>query len=63
MIVDVSESRLALATSLGVDKAFLIDPKQSDVNEIANQIKKEFGAEADLTLECAGVESSIQVSI
>ncbi|XP_004207543.2 sorbitol dehydrogenase isoform X1 [Hydra vulgaris] len=59
-ITDIDEGRLEMAKKFGVDKAFKVTSR--DGKEVANMIINEFG-QANKTIECTGVESSIQTGI
>jgi len=59
-ITDLDENRLNMAKSLGADEIFKIESRDS--KEVAAMIKNNFG-ESDQTIECTGVESSMQTGI
>ncbi len=59
--VDISESRLKVAKSMGADHTLLI--KTRDGQEVAKQVEQAMGSLADVTVECSGAESSIQAGI
>ena len=59
-VLDLDEGRLDLAKKYGADKLFKITSR--DGKEVANIITNEFG-QTNRTIECTGVESSIQTGI
>ena len=60
LVLDLDESRLKMAKSLGADAVFKVD--KSDGKAMAEKITKEFGF-ADRTIECTGAEPSIHSAI
>lgn len=62
-ITDVNKSRLELAEKLGADKTYLIDPKNFDDFEFAQNIRKDMGEAPDVTLECSGNEASTSMAV
>jgi len=62
-ITDVRKSRLELAEKLGADKTYLIDPKNFDDFEFAQQVIEDMGEAPDVTLECSGDEASTCMAV
>jgi L-iditol 2-dehydrogenase len=61
-VTDISESRLAVAKSMGADHVITIDPKL-DSRAMAANITKVIMANPDVTIECSGAEASLQTGI
>ncbi|XP_005093172.1 sorbitol dehydrogenase [Aplysia californica] len=62
MVVDVVQSRLDLATQLGVDLTLKIDPK-AETSQNAEAIKAALGSEADQCVECSGAPGAVDTAI
>ncbi|PVH68645.1 L-arabinitol 4-dehydrogenase [Cadophora sp. DSE1049] len=63
VITDLDESRLQFAKKLIPRARTLIVKPGLEATEVAARMKKELGREANLVLECTGVESSVQAGI
>ncbi|CAG2106416.1 unnamed protein product [Medioppia subpectinata] len=61
-ILDINESRLKFAQQMGIDKTILIDTKL-DTESLANEVIAILGDSPDITLECSGAESSLNLAI
>jgi len=62
IITDIDEHRLSVAKSLGADLAYQVSKK--DARTLAEELIAKFdGQRPDKTIECSGVESSIQLAI
>ncbi|KAJ8247814.1 hypothetical protein GJAV_G00250820, partial [Gymnothorax javanicus] len=62
IISDLNVERLAIAKELGAD--FLLQVKRGDVPmELAKRVEENLGRPPQATIECTGVESSIQTAI
>ncbi len=57
----MSDSRLEAARKLGANETVLIDT--SPPEDIARQVSELIGAQPDITIECSGAESSIQMAV
>jgi len=60
-ITDISEYRLKVAKSMGVDSTVLVDTR--DAQAVAGKIHAALGTQPDVTIECSGAEPSIQTGI
>ena len=60
-LVDISQSRLDFAKKLGADHVILADTK--DGQEMAVRVKDAMGGMPEITIECSGAESAIQLAI
>lgn len=60
-ITDIADNRLNLAKKLGADHTQLIDSK--DTKQMAQRISEMMEGMPDITIECSGAESSIQLGI
>ncbi|CAL4115288.1 unnamed protein product [Meganyctiphanes norvegica] len=60
-ITDIADNRLNLARQLGAEHTLLID--SSEAKEIAQRVSEKMGGMPDITIECSGAESSIQLGI
>jgi len=61
-ITDITQGRIDLAKKLGADFGVCIQPGMKP-QEIAAQVKEALGDDPDITLECSGAESSVQLAI
>jgi len=61
-ILDINESRLDFAKKMGINKTLLITPKL-DSESVAQQVLELLGETPDITLECSGAESSLNLAI
>ncbi|XP_072236781.1 sorbitol dehydrogenase isoform X1 [Leuresthes tenuis] len=62
VITDLSAERLAMAKELGAD--FQLTVKRGDgPQQLAKRVEDMLGAQPQITIECSGVESSIQTAI
>jgi len=61
-ILDVNESRLKFAQSLGIKKTLLVNTKL-DTEALSDQVVSLLGDSPDITLECSGAEQSLNVAI
>ncbi|KAL2077137.1 hypothetical protein ACEWY4_026641 [Coilia grayii] len=62
VITDLSAERLALAKELGAD--FAVEVKREDTAEqLARKVEGLLGAQPHITIECTGVQSSVQTAI
>lgn len=59
--IDISESRLEVAKSLGADHTLQVG--QENAETLASRVAEKLGAPADVTIECSGAESSIRLAI
>jgi len=59
---DVDQSRLDMAKKIGADHVILVKPGVTP-RSIADEIVRAMGKRADVTLECSGVESSLQTAL
>lgn len=60
-MTDIDENRLKFASKLGADHVLLIDSNDSKFN--GERVVNLLGAMPDVTIECSGAESSIQLGI
>ena len=61
-ILDINEDRLKFAKQMGIDKTLLINMKL-DTEDLAKQVVDLLGGNPDITLECSGAESSLNLAI
>ena len=62
VLTDISASRLELAAQLGAQHTLLVDTK--DAAALAERVKELLGGhQPEVTIECSGAESSIQLAI
>ncbi|KAJ8417638.1 hypothetical protein AAFF_G00224810 [Aldrovandia affinis] len=62
VISDLSDERLAMAKELGAD--FPLQVKMGDMpEELARNVEGQLGGQPHVTIECTGVESSVQTAI
>ncbi|KAF6023182.1 hypothetical protein EB796_018515 [Bugula neritina] len=62
VITDISQSRLDFAKKMGADHILLVDTK--DAQEMAGRVKDSLGGRMpEITIECSGAESAIQMAI
>jgi len=62
LITDIDEKRLAAAKEVGADETLLISKHNSPV-QLASLVHEKLGTEPDISIECSGAESSIQLAI
>lgn len=60
-ITDIDAGRLSVAKQLGANHTVLVDTK--DVASLKEQITEKLGVMPDITIECSGAPSSIQLGI
>ncbi|CAL4059474.1 unnamed protein product, partial [Meganyctiphanes norvegica] len=60
-VTDIAENRLKVAKDLGANHTLLVDTKDGEA--LAKKIAKLMGCMPDITIECSGAESSIQLGI
>ena len=60
-LLDISQSRLDFAKELGADCTVLTDTKDGEV--MADKVKEAMGDMPDITIECSGAQSAIQLAI
>ncbi|XP_074652705.1 sorbitol dehydrogenase-like [Tubulanus polymorphus] len=60
-ITDISAERLEFAKKIGADHTLLIDTK--DVDVLSKKVQTAFGAKPDVTIECSGAQSSVELGI
>ncbi|XP_064620809.1 sorbitol dehydrogenase-like [Lineus longissimus] len=60
-VTDISESRLEAAKKMGADHTILV--KSRDAKALAKEVEDVMGEMPDITIECSGAESSIQLAI
>nr|XP_031309013.1 sorbitol dehydrogenase isoform X1 [Camelus dromedarius] len=61
VVTDLSESRLLKAKEVGAD--FVLQISKESPQEIASEVEGLLGCKPDATIECTGVEASIQAGI
>ncbi|XP_026939976.1 sorbitol dehydrogenase isoform X2 [Sagmatias obliquidens] len=61
VVTDLSASRLSKAKEVGAD--FLLQISNESPQEIANKVEGLLGCKPEVTIECTGVETSIQAGI
>ncbi|XP_054157943.1 sorbitol dehydrogenase-like [Oppia nitens] len=61
-ILDINENRLKFAKEMGIEKTLLINTKL-DTEALADEVVSLLGANPDITLECSGAESSLNLAI
>lgn len=61
-ILDINENRLKFAQEMGIKKTLLINTKL-DTEPLADQVIGLLGDSPDVTLECSGAESSLNLAI
>jgi len=61
-ISDINENRLNFAKQMGVQKTLLIKPNM-DTESLAQQVEELLGDSPNITLECSGAESSLNLAI
>lgn len=61
-ILDINEGRLAFAKSMGVTNTICITPK-SEQESVSQQVISLLGENPDITIECSGAESSLNLAI
>jgi L-iditol 2-dehydrogenase len=61
-ITDINEKRLTLAKELGATHTLLIK-KGDSAETLASEVGRLMGAPPQITIECSGAESSIQLAI
>ena len=61
-ILDINENRLKFAQRLGIRRTLLIEPGM-ETEPMANQVIELLGGSPDITLECSGAESSLNLAI
>lgn len=59
--LDLSAARLSKAKEVGAD--FILQISNESPQEIANQVEGLLGCKPEVTIECTGVEASIQAGI
>jgi L-iditol 2-dehydrogenase len=62
VVVDLVESRLAVAKKLGADFVLKASPDM-DTAQLVQKVKETLGDLAEVTIECSGAESSIKLAI
>ncbi|KPP78637.1 sorbitol dehydrogenase-like, partial [Scleropages formosus] len=62
VITDLMESRLAKAKELGAD-FFLVVKKEDAPTNLAKSVEKLLGSQPQISIECTGIESSIQTAV
>ena len=61
-LVDISQSRLDFAKQMGADHIILAETKDGQV--MAEKVKAAFGGHMpDISMDCSGAESAIQLAI
>ncbi len=58
---DISEHRLGVAKQMGATYTVHVDSKDSKA--VAERVTSTMGGMADVTIECTGVESSMQTAV
>ena len=61
-ILDINENRLKFAQRMGIEKTLLINTKL-DTEALAEEVVDLLGDSPDITLECSGAESSLNLAI
>jgi len=61
VVTDVVQSRLEVAKQLGADGTVLVDTR--DIPTLVDRVEKALGAKPDISIDCSGVESSLQLGI
>ncbi|XP_074647414.1 sorbitol dehydrogenase-like [Tubulanus polymorphus] len=60
-VTDISAERLEFAKKMGADHTLLIDTQ--DVDVLSEKVQTAFGVKADVTIECSGAQSSLELAI
>lgn len=62
LCVDLFQERLTMAKELGADFQLIVK-KEDGPKQLAKRVEDMLGTQPHITIECSGVESSIQAAI